>query len=157
MLSRAADGMLRVAWSTSAGGGLSDVVVAASSDGGATWGHPVSWSGPDTLTAAPGLAPGDGVLNLMWYRVMSPGLLSALVFARAKPDSTSIQRVVVADGIVAQPAQPAPTNEANTDFADLALLPDGRAAVVWWNNGAWIAIENGRSPRPKASPRAGRS
>lgn len=142
MLSRAADGTLRVAWSTSAGGGRSDVVVATSTDGGATWGHPVSWSGPDTLTAAPGLAPGDGVLNLMWYRVTSPGHLSSVVFARGAPDGTSIQSVVVADDVVAQPARPAPANEANTDFADFALLPDGRAAVVWWNNGAWIAVEN---------------
>lgn len=145
MLSRAGDGTLRVAWSRSAGAGLSDVVVATSADGGATWDQPASWSGADTLTASPALAPGAGALNLLWYRVTSPGLTSALVFARGKPDGTSIQRVVVADGIVARPGTPSPTNEANTDFADFALLPDGRAAVVWWDNGLWIAIEKGHS------------
>lgn len=145
MLARDGDGTLRVAWSMSAGDGLSDVVVATSTDGGATWGQPASWSGADNLTASPAVAPGAGVLNLMWYRVTSPGLTSALVFARGNPDGTGIQRVVVADGIVERPGTPAPGNEANTDFADLALLPDGRAAVVWWDNGLWISIENGPS------------
>jgi hypothetical protein len=101
----------------------------------------VSWSGADTVTAAPGLAPGVGILNLLWYRVTSPGRTSALVFARGAPGGTSVERTVVAKGIVARPSQPAPTNEANTDFAELALLPDGRAAVVWSDNGVWMAIE----------------
>lgn len=151
MLARAGDGTLQVAWSRSAGGALSDVVVASSTDGGATWRRAASWSGPDTLTASPGLAPDGGVLNLLWYRVTSPGLTSALVFARGKPDGTRIERVVVADGIVARPAQPSPVNEANTDFADLALLPDGRAAVVWWNDGLWMAIEKGPAHDNRAS------
>ncbi|HUP84627.1 MAG TPA: sialidase family protein [Acidimicrobiales bacterium] len=141
MLALGDDGVVRVAWNTAVGTDRSDMVVASSRDGGATWSAPLSWSGADTLTSAPGIASVGGALDVLWYRVTAPGLTSSLVFSRGAPDGTSTQRTVVADGIVARPARPAPTNEANTDFGDFALLPDGRAAVVWSDNGVWMAIE----------------
>jgi hypothetical protein len=141
MLSLGDDGVVRVAWNTAAGADRNDIVVASSSDGGATWREPVSWSGADTLTAAPGIASVGGALDVLWYRVSEPGVTSSLVFSRGAADGTSIERGVVADGIVARPANPAPMNEANTDFGDFSLLPDGRAAVVWSDNGVWMSIE----------------
>lgn len=145
-LAEACDHVLHAAWVTPLESGLQDVVVASSSDGGATWGAPVSWSGPDTLTAGPGIAAGDGVLNVAWYRVTAPGQSSSLIFARGRPDGSSVERTVVVDGIVARPSTPAPRNEANTDFAAFALLPDGRAAIVWSDNGVWLSVENATSP-----------
>lgn len=143
ILSLGSAGVLRAAWSRPAAAqSRYDMVVATSADGGSTWGSPVSWSGSDTLTSSPAIAPVDGALKLLWYRVTSPGAKSSLVFARGTADGTHIERTVVADGIVARPSNPAPRNEANTDFAQFALLPDGRAAVVWSDNGVWLSIED---------------
>ena len=141
--------MLHAAWSRPAPvAGEYEIVVASSAEGGATWGAPVSWSGSDTLTASPWIAPTGGDLDVLWYRVTAPGATSSLVFARGTSDGTRIERTVVADGIVARPSTPHPTNEANTDFAQFTLLPDGRAAVVWSDNGVWLAIEDApRTPR----------
>jgi hypothetical protein len=139
-----ADGVLRMAWLKypSAGEGEAFAVAVSSSvDGGSTWSAPVTWSDHETPVTSPWIAARGDDLDLAWYDVTEAGRTSSLRFARSR-DGGPAERTTVASGIVGVPATPAPRNEANTDFAHFAHLPDGRAVVVWSDRAVWLSVES---------------
>jgi hypothetical protein len=115
MLARDGDELVAASWTQEG------VATATSSDGGKTWSKPVAWSGASS--AAPWPIPTNGTIALAYYADDSGS--SSLHVARGTA-AGPVSDVRVIAGI-----KGSSRTSANTDYASLARLPDGRLAVVW--------------------------
>lgn len=121
----AADGdALYLAWVDGEGAAW----VATRPAGTDAWSAPVRWTLPDEnltgLSVPPKIVVGHGTVSLLWYAWAAPGL-QEVRYARAS-------EARLADGPDARAAVAQfRSDDPTTDFASLALLPDGRAVAAW--------------------------
>lgn len=118
ILAVAPDGRIVAAWTTGV-----DVLVAWSEDEGASWTEPATWGEPAATSPWP-LPDAEGSLVVAWFE--RDGDAATLRVARGTLEGGPTDDVVVVDDVRGASRTP-----ANTDYAHIARLPDGRLATVW--------------------------
>lgn len=125
-LARGRDGALYVAWRKIFAGDVRDIVVARSTDDGATWGAPVKvrddgWVYPGCPHAGPSIAvDGTGALHVVWYTGAEGR--AGLYLATSRDDGRTFA--------AAQPLGP------------VGATPVSHARVAPAGDGVWVAWED---------------
>ncbi len=120
----AGDGSIYVAWRAILPGDVRDVVVARSTDGGATWSAPVrpredGWVYPGCPHAGPSLKVGaGGVVHLGWWT--GKGGEAGVYYAHSEDGARSFVAQPIAVGDRARPAH-----------VQVALAPSGAVYLAW--------------------------
>lgn len=120
------DGSLYASWRKIHDGDIRDVVVAASRDGGSTWGEPVrphadDWVFPGCPHAGPSLKVGaDGTVHIAWWT--------------GKPGAAGVWYARSSDHGASWAAQPIAVGERSMP-AHVQLALDGDLVVLGWDDG----------------------
>jgi hypothetical protein len=120
------DGAMYASWRTILSGDVRDVVVARSTDGGATWQQPVrpredGWVFPGCPHAGPSLrVDAGGVVHIAWWTGKEGS--AGVYYARSTDGANTFSAVPIAVGSRSTPAH-----------VQLAIGPDG--PVVAWDDG----------------------
>lgn len=100
------------------------VAVTRSSDHGATWSAPAFWTKGMTSAASPWARSRGGDLHMAWFEDHDGGSYT-LWFGKGPASAATSKATVPVASLRSE------TGDPNTDFAQFAWLPDGRAVTVW--------------------------
>jgi hypothetical protein len=129
-------GRIEVAW-RGTDSGVHSVLVSESADRGQTWSQPQLWSEGSEATASPWISLRRGRVDVLWYAVRQRDRESSLMLSRGGADGWIREQSVVDASVMGQPGGLA----ANTDYANLALLPDGRVIAVFIDWAVRVSVE----------------